>query len=111
MKLKLKVRSGDEVVVLQGKDRGRKGRIKKVLSGKRMVIVKGINIVKKHVKAQGDQPGGILEIERPLLASKIMAICPHCHKPTRVAFRFEKGVKLRVCRRCGEPFGGGKNAS
>lgn len=109
--MKLKIKAGDKVVILQGKDRGRNGQVKKTLPSKGAVIVEGINIAKKHVKAQGNQPGGILEIEKPLLASKVMVICPHCHKPTRVAFRIEGKNKLRVCRRCGELLDGGKNAS
>ncbi len=106
----MKIHRGDEVVVLLGKDRGRRGKVKKVLPKKQMVVVEGINIVKKHVKAQGKQPGGILEIEKPLLASKVMVVCPHCHQPTRVAYRVEKGQKLRVCRRCGSLLDGGKDA-
>ncbi len=106
----MKVHRGDEVVILLGKDRGRRGKVKKVLPRKNVVVVEGINIVKKHVKAQGKQPGGILEIEKPLAASKVMVVCPHCHRPTRVAYRVEKGRKLRVCRHCGSLLDGGENA-
>jgi len=110
MKPKLKIRSGDKVVVLQGRDRGRQGKVKKILLSKRMVIVEGMNVVKKHVKARGSQPGGILEVEKPLFASKVMVICPHCQAPTRVSFRLQGDKKIRVCRHCGEALTGGKNA-
>ncbi len=107
---KLKIRRGDKVVVLQGKDRRRQGVVKRVFPKKRLVLVEGVNLVKKHIKAQGKQPGGILEIEKPLPVSKVMVVCPHCQKPTRVKYQIKAGKKLRVCRHCGGLLGGNKDA-
>lgn len=97
-----KIKKGDEVVVLQGKDKGRRGKIKQVFPSQGMVVVEGINKVKKHVKPQGkDQPGGIVEIEKPLAVSKVALFCPHCQRPVRVGFELDKqGRKQRICKKC-----------
>ncbi|RLC33307.1 50S ribosomal protein L24, partial [Candidatus Shapirobacteria bacterium] len=64
-------------------------------------IVKSINLYKKHIKAQANQPGGIIEIEKPLHLSKLQLICPHCQKRTRVAYQTDKSAKkFRICRKC-----------
>jgi large subunit ribosomal protein L24 len=98
-----KIKISDEVVVLSGKDRGRKGKIAKIWRDEGKVLIEGINKVKKHVKPQGkNKPGGIIEVEKPIAASKVMIICPSCQKPTRVGFKSTgKGEKYRVCKKCG----------
>ena len=101
--MKVHVRSGDEVVVINGKYRGKRGEILEVAPKEGKVIVKGVNIVTKHVKPrkQGEQ-GGLIKAESALYASKVQLICPKCHRRTRIghAFKDEKGgqVKYRQCK-------------
>lgn len=100
----LKVRKGDEVQVIAGKDRGKRGRVIEVHPAEERVVVEGLNIVKRHRRAnpaKRDQ-GGIIEKPEPLHVSKVMVVCPRCGRATRVGQRLEEDVKERVCRRCGE---------
>ena len=98
----MKLKKGDVVIVTAGKDRGRKGKIEKVQLKKNRVLVSGLNLYKKHVKAKSEkEPGGIVEVPRPLPASNVALICPKCKKPTRVGYAFsQKGKKQRMCKKC-----------
>ncbi|NMA91590.1 MAG: 50S ribosomal protein L24 [Firmicutes bacterium] len=98
------VRHGDKVLILSGKDKGKKGKVIAAEPGAGKVKVEGINIVKKHAKATAKVPqAGIREMEAPLAASKVMVICPACNQPTRIRReRDSDGRGVRVCRRCGE---------
>jgi len=98
----MKIKKGDRVKIIQGKDRGREGVVKRVIPKENKIIVDGINIAKKHVKPRGeDQKGGIIRVEKPLHASKAMVICPACGQPTRVGYQVDKkGEKYRICRKC-----------
>ena len=102
------VKKGDTVVILSGKDKGKQGKVLEVSPKEKKVIVEGCNMVTKHVKPrQAGQPGGIIKAEGALYASKVMAVCPKCGKPTRVAHKFlADGTKERVCKnaKCGESF-------
>lgn len=92
---KVHVKTGDTVVILSGKDKGKKGKVLEVSPKEGKVIVEGLNIATKHVKPrrQGEQ-GGIVEAEAAMYASKVQAVCPKCGKPTRVAHKFlEDGTK------------------
>ena len=105
---KVHVRSGDTVVVLSGKDKGKQGKVLQVSPKEGKVIVEGLNVVTKHVKPrrQGEQ-GGIVEAEAAMYASKVQLVCPKCSKPTRIAHKIlEDGTKVRVCKNadCGEEF-------
>ena len=104
----LHVRTGDTVVILSGKDKGKKGKILEVSPTEKKVIIEGLNIVTKHVKpTRMGQQGGIVKAEAPIYASKVMACCPKCGKPTRVAHKInEDGTKSRVCKNsgCGQTF-------
>lgn len=99
---KIKIKKGDKVKVISGKDRGRSGLAVKILRKKGQIIVEGINLVKKHVKPSGkDQKGGIVEIEKPLWLNKVALICPECGGPTRIGRQIDKGgKKYRLCRKC-----------
>ncbi len=101
---KLFVRQGDRVLILSGKDKGKKGKVIAAEPGAGRVKVEGINIVKKHAKATSKVPqAGIREIEAPFAASRVMVICPACNKPTRVKKEITPdGKRVRACRRCGE---------
>jgi len=99
----MKIKKGDTVKVLYGKDRGRRGPVVAVDSKTRKVIIEGLNLYKKHIKGDGKtRTSEILTIEKPFPLSKIMLVCPHCDKPTRVRIRKEGKDKIRVCKRCGK---------
>ena len=100
----MNVKKGDTIVVLSGKDKGKQGKILKSDPKGGKVIVEGVNVAMKHRKPrkQGEE-GGIVKMETPIYACKVMLVCPKCGKPTRPAFRIlEDGSKARVCRKCGE---------
>ena len=100
----MNVKKGDIVVVLSGKDKGKQGKVLKSDPKGEKVIVEGVNVAMKHQKPrkQGEE-GGIVKMETPIYACKVMRICPKCNKPTKPAFRFlDDGSKARVCKKCGE---------
>lgn len=97
----MKIRKGDLVRIIYGKDKGREGKVEKVYLKKRKILIPGINLFKRHIKKSEQLPqGGIIEIPRPLDVSKVMLICPVCKKPTRVGFKFEKKSRFRYCKKC-----------
>ncbi|NLB61537.1 MAG: 50S ribosomal protein L24 [Clostridiales bacterium] len=100
---KLKIKSGDTVVVITGEDKGKKGKILNVNPTDRRVIVQNANMITRHTKPrkQGEQ-GGRIEKEAPLNASNVMLVCPKCSKPTRVGYTFENDKKFRTCKKCGK---------
>ena len=103
----LKIRKGDTVEVIKGEDRGKKGRVLKILpQGTRATraIVEGINLVKKHRrKTQQDQQGGIVSIEAPISFSNLMLFCKHCSCSVKVGFKvLQDGTKSRFCKSCKE---------
>ncbi len=97
----LKIKKGDQVKILTGKDRGKTGKIIKVDYKTKKVIVEGLNLVKKHVRPrrQGEK-GEIVQVARPIDISNVMLICPNCSKPVRVGFKLENEKKFRFCRKC-----------
>lgn len=97
----MKIKKGDKVKIITGKDKGREGVIERVYVKGNKLLVKGINIYKKHIKKNEKMPqGGIVEVPRPLSTAKVMLKCPKCSKTTRVGFVIEKGKKFRVCKKC-----------
>lgn len=100
----VRVRSGDQVLVIAGKDKGKKGKILKVIPEKNRVVVEGVNIAKHHRRPTGKvMQGGIQEEPAPIHASNVMLVCRDCGQPARTGRKFlEDGSKVRVCRRCGE---------
>ena len=96
------VRKDDKVVVLSGRDKGKEGKVLSAMPKEDKVIVEGVSVASKHVKPkkQGDQ-GGIIKVETPIYASKVMVVCPKCGKPTRVAHKTEGDKKVRACKKCG----------
>ncbi|MGN0455268.1 MAG: 50S ribosomal protein L24 [Acutalibacteraceae bacterium] len=104
MNNKVHVKTGDTVVVLSGKDKGKKGKVMAVSPKEDKVIVEKVNMVKKHVKPRkmGEQ-GGIVKAEGAMYSSKVQIVCPRCNKPTRVGHKlYEDGTKARICKKCGE---------
>ena len=96
----LKFKIGDKVSIGSGKDKGRDGKIEKVLPKVSSVIIPGLNEFKKHIKPGQGQKGGIMSIPRPIAFSKLQLICPNCGKVTRVGFRLAGKEKVRFCRKC-----------
>ena len=100
---KLKLRKGDRIVVLSGKDVGKEGEITRVLPERQMVIVDGVNIAKKHQRpTRATMQGGIIDKDMPIHVSNVALWCSSCKKGVRVGFRFDaNGRKVRICRKCG----------
>ena len=98
----MNVKKNDTVVVLSGKDKGKKGKVLSVEPETRKVIVEGVNVASRHQKPrkQGEE-GGILQKEAPIYACKVQKVCPKCNKPTRIGHKVEGDKKVRVCKHCG----------
>ena len=93
-------KTGDKVVVIAGKDKGKEGKISHVLRAENRVVVEGVNVVKKHVKPNGQAAGSIVEVEAPIHASNVMIIDPKTKKPTRIGHSVNKdGKKIRVAKK------------
>ncbi len=98
----MKVKKGDRVEVLAGKDVGKRGEITRVLLDADRVIVDGANRAKKHQKAtRATMQGGIIDKEMPLHVSNVGIVCSSCDRPVRVGYRLSEGKKARICRKCG----------
>ena len=102
-KLATPIRRNDSVVVITGKDRGKRGRVLKVVPGTNRLIVEGVNVIKRHTKPnpQRQIKGGVVEREAALHASNVQLVCPECGKPTRLGRKIlGDGRKVRICRKC-----------
>jgi len=97
------IKTNDTVVVLSGRDRGKHGKVMSVDPKSGKAIVEGVSVAKRHKKPRKEgEPGGIIKMETPIYASKLMRVCPKCNKPTKPAFKLdEDGGKSRVCKKCG----------
>ncbi|KKR44960.1 MAG: 50S ribosomal protein L24, large subunit ribosomal protein L24 [Microgenomates group bacterium GW2011_GWC1_41_20] len=98
----IKFKTGDTVKITAGKDKGRDGKIEKILTTEEKAVIPGVNLYKKHVKGFGEVKGGIYDIPRALGFGKIALICPKCKKMTRVGFKFAGEEKVRICKKCGK---------
>lgn len=98
------IKKNDKVKVIAGKEKGRQGKILKVLGEKDAALVERLNLVKRHTKAsRAGQQGGIVEKEAPIKLSKLMLVCPKCSKPTRTGSRvLDDGKRVRYCKKCSE---------
>ena len=98
----MNIRKDDKVVVLTGRDKGKQGKVLVAEPKAGKVIVEGVNVASKHQKPrkQGEE-GGIIKVETPIYACKVMVVCPKCGKPTRVAHKLDAGKSVRVCKKCG----------
>lgn len=100
----MKLKKGDTIIVTVGRDKGMKGKIEKVMPKSGEIIATGINVYKRHMKRRDEKnPGGIIDLVKPITMGKIALLCPHCNKSTRVGYNVSKnGDKLRICRKCGK---------
>jgi len=95
----------DTVIVLSGKDKGKTGKVLSADPKGMKLIVEGVNVASKHQKPRRQgETGGIIKVETPIYASKVMVVCPHCGKPTRVGHTVVDGKKTRACKKCGASF-------
>jgi large subunit ribosomal protein L24 len=100
----MKIRRDDEVLVITGDDRGKKGKVRRYYPREDRLVVEGVNMVKRHMKARANvRQAGIIEREAPIHVSDVMLMCSKCNKPTRVGFLvLEDKTKVRVCKKCQE---------
>lgn len=97
----MKYKKGDNIIVTVGKDKGRRGKIEKVLPTKNRVLVPGVNMYKRHAKKRDEKnPGGIIDFSRPLPVSNISLICPKCNQKSRIGYLITKQEKIRICKKC-----------
>ena len=97
------IKTKDTVIVLSGRDKGKQGEVMSVDPKAGKAIVEGVSVAKRHMKPRKQgEPGGIITMETPIYASKLMRVCPKCDKPTKPAHKFnDEGKKVRVCKKCG----------
>ena len=98
----MKIRSGDMVQVMAGKDKGKKGKVLATHAADNRLVVDGVNIATCHIKKQGTTPGQIIKVEKPMNASNVMILDPESGKPTRVGFKMEGNKKVRVAKKSGK---------
>ena len=101
----MNIRKNDSVMVIAGRERGKTGKVLRVIPERGVAFIERVNLVKRHSRPRGPQkPGGILEKEAPIQASNLMVMCDKCNAPVRVGRKvLADGEKVRVCRRCGDP--------
>jgi large subunit ribosomal protein L24 len=99
---KIRIHKGDTIKIITGKDKGKTGKILKVLPKKNKILIEGLNLYKKHIRPrrQGEK-GEVVLVPRPIDASNIILVCSSCNKVVRVGYRFEAEKKVRICRKCG----------
>ena len=96
-----KIKKGDEVMVVLGKDKGKKGKVEAVFNKTGKIVVSGVNQYKRHLKRRSQQqPSEIITLTKPLPVSNVLVVCPKCHLPTRVGFKKEAKETKRVCKKC-----------
>ena len=98
----MKIKKGDTVQVLAGNDKGKTGEVLEVMPKDAKIVVKGVNVRKKHIKPrkQGEE-GGIIPVECAIDSSKVNVVCPKCGKSTRIEYKIEENKKVRICKKCG----------
>ena len=99
----MKVKLNDQVIVTAGKDKGKKGKIMRILRKQRKIVVEKVNVRTKHIKKTTEKPGQKIQFEAPIDVSNVMVICTSCNKQTRVGYKkLESGKKQRTCKKCNE---------
>lgn len=97
----MKIKKGDQVQIIAGKDRGKRGKVLSVIAPKGKIVVEGLNIVKRHKRPRKEgEKGQRVEIPAPLNVSNVMLVCSHCGKLTRVGYKIENEKKFRICKKC-----------
>ncbi len=97
----MKLKKGDNIKVIKGKDKGKTGKIDRVFPKVSKVLVSNVNLYKRHLKARSEtKPSEIITLTKPLPEENVILVCPKCHKETRVGYKIEKNNKLRICKKC-----------
>ena len=97
----MKLKKGDTVKVVKGKDGGKSGKVEKIFSKEGKVLIEGVNQYKRHVKAKmPGQKSEIITLTKPLSVANVLLVCPHCKKPARVGYKMLKEDKVRICKKC-----------
>ena len=99
---KLHIKKNDRVLVLSGREQGKKGKVIRIYSGRGRAMVEGLNIIKKHQRPSQSFQGGIVDRPNSLHISKLMLVCPRCSKPARVGRKMEEDRRVRYCKKCNE---------
>jgi len=104
----MKIRKGDNIRVIAGKDAGKTGVIERVFPVEGRIVVKGIALAKKHIKPSKKNPqGGIIDINQKINSSNVMLVCPACGKMTKIGYKVNDNRKLRICKKCSQSVEGG----
>ena len=99
----MKINKGDQILIISGKDRGRKGKVLETFPGQNRLVAEGINMKKKHVRPKkSGEKGQIVRFPAPLHISNVKLICRNCGKPTRIGFKIVNKKKYRICKKCGQ---------
>ncbi len=100
----MKIKKGDTIKIITGKDRGKNGKVLKVFFKKNNLLIEGLNLYKKHVrpKRQGEK-GEVVLLPRPIDVSNVMIVCSNCNKAVKTVWRFDAGKKIRICKKCNAP--------
>lgn len=99
----MKLKKGDEIKIVRGKDKGKTGKIEQVLSKENKVLVNGVNQYKRHLKARSEkEKSEIVTITKPLAQANVRPVCPKCHELTRIGFKLVENQKHRICKKCQE---------
>lgn len=97
----MKIKIGDTVQIVRGKDAGKTGKVEKVFAKEQKLLVENVNQYKRHLKARSQtQPAEIITITKSLPVANVQLLCPKCKKPTRIGYITEKNEKMRICRKC-----------
>lgn len=100
----MKIKKGDQVLIISGKDRTRKGKVIQALPREQKIVVEGMNIRKKHIRPKREgEKGQVVEVPAPMSVSNVKFICPKCGRPVRLGSKMEGAKKYRVCKKCGSP--------
>ena len=100
----MRIQKNDNVIIIVGKDKGKKGKVRQVLPKRNRLVIEGFNLAKRHSKTKGQaRQAGIIELEAPMDVSNVMLVCPKCNKPARIGYKvLPDGKKVRFCRACEE---------
>jgi large subunit ribosomal protein L24 len=99
----VKLKIGDEILVTAGKDKGKKGKVERVLPAENKVVVTGVNLYKRNLKSAGtNKKGGIIDIVKPITVANVVFSCPKCKLPSRIGFVLKGEKKTRICKKCGQ---------
>jgi large subunit ribosomal protein L24 len=101
----MKIKKGDTVKILYGKDSGKTGKVLRVVDKESKIVVDGVNVYKKHIKGDGQKrTSEIVEVVKPMNVAKVMIVCPECSKTTKIGMKIIDGKKMRICKKCGKVF-------